>query len=99
MQQLGLDATRNCVSSGSSLTFLLMSLQMRSPIFTNCRNSTCRNCLQPLRLPGQFSHRFLREMAVFPCQLEAGGVNTLVVADPTDAAKACMPPSSPSAVE
>jgi general secretion pathway protein E len=37
-------------------------------------------------LAGQFSHRFLREMAVFPCQLEAGDVNTLVVADPTDAA-------------
>ena len=37
-------------------------------------------------LAGQFSHRFLREMAVFPCQLEAGDVHTLVVADPTDAA-------------
>ena len=37
-------------------------------------------------LAGQFSQRFLREMAVFPCQLEAGDVHTLVVADPTDAA-------------
>jgi general secretion pathway protein E len=36
-------------------------------------------------LTGPFSHRFLREMAVFPCQLEDGGA-TLVVADPTDAA-------------
>ena len=33
-----------------------------------------------------FSHRFLREMAVFPCRLEEGGPNTLVVADPSDAA-------------
>lgn len=33
----------------------------------------------------QFSRRFLREMAVFPCQ-PAGGSPTLVVADPTDRA-------------
>ena len=37
-------------------------------------------------LAGPFSHRFLREMAVFPCQLDVGGPNTLVMADPTDAA-------------
>src|SRR5262245_5508703 len=37
-------------------------------------------------LARSFSHRFLREMAVVPCQLEDGGANTLVVADPTDAA-------------
>ena len=37
-------------------------------------------------LVGPFSHRFLREMSVFPCQLEQGDPNTLVVADPTDAA-------------
>jgi len=35
---------------------------------------------------GPFSHRFLNEMAVFPCQLAEGGGNTLVVADPSDAA-------------
>ena len=35
---------------------------------------------------GPFSHRFLSEMAVFPCQLAEGGGNTLVVADPSDAA-------------
>jgi general secretion pathway protein E len=34
-------------------------------------------------LSAQFSHRFLREAAVFPCQMDKG-VNTLVVADPTD---------------
>ena len=37
-------------------------------------------------LAGLFSQRFLREMTVFPCQLEEGGPNFLVVADPTDAA-------------
>jgi len=35
---------------------------------------------------GPFSHRFLSEMAVFPCQLAEGGGDTLVVADPSDAA-------------
>jgi len=35
---------------------------------------------------GPFSHRFLNEMAVFPCQLADGSGNTLVVADPSDAA-------------
>jgi len=35
---------------------------------------------------GPFSHRFLSEMAVFPCQLAEGSGNTLVVADPSDAA-------------
>ena len=39
-------------------------------------------------LAGSFSHRFLREMEVFPCQLTEGGANTLVVADPTDPASA-----------
>jgi general secretion pathway protein E len=34
-------------------------------------------------LSAQFSHRFLREAAVFPCRMDEG-VNTLVVADPTD---------------
>jgi general secretion pathway protein E len=33
----------------------------------------------------QFSHRFLREMAVYPCRIEGLGL-ALVVADPTDAA-------------
>ena len=37
-------------------------------------------------LAASFSHRFLREMTLFPCQLEDGGPNTLVVADPTDTA-------------
>jgi general secretion pathway protein E len=37
-------------------------------------------------LTAQFSHRFLREMTVFPCQLKESRANTLVVADPTDAA-------------
>ena len=86
LQQPGLDATRNCVIFGSSLTFLLMSLQMRSPIFTNCRELDLPQLLAASSLAGQFSHRFLREMAVFPCQLEAGDVHTLVVADPTDTA-------------
>jgi general secretion pathway protein E len=33
-----------------------------------------------------FSHRFLNEMTVFPCQIAEGKGNTLVVADPSDAA-------------
>jgi general secretion pathway protein E len=37
-------------------------------------------------LTGPFSHRFLREMVVYPCRLEEGGAHTLVVADPTDVA-------------
>jgi general secretion pathway protein E len=37
-------------------------------------------------LTGPFSHRFLREMTVFPCQLKDSRANTLVTADPTDAA-------------
>jgi general secretion pathway protein E len=37
-------------------------------------------------LANRFSHRFLREMTVFPCQREEGGPLVLVVADPTDAA-------------
>ena len=37
-------------------------------------------------LANRFSHRFLREMTVFPCQREDGGPLVLVVADPTDAA-------------
>jgi len=37
-------------------------------------------------LASRFSHRFLREMTVFPCQLDEGGPNVLVMADPTDAA-------------
>ena len=37
-------------------------------------------------LANRFSHRFLREVTVFPCQLEEGGPNILVMADPTDAA-------------
>src|SRR5712692_1952699 len=35
-------------------------------------------------LAGRFSPRFLREMAVFPCQTDDDGVNTIVVADPSD---------------
>ena len=35
---------------------------------------------------GAFSHRFLSEMMVFPCQIAEGNKNTLVVADPSDAA-------------
>ena len=35
---------------------------------------------------GPFSHRFLTEMTVFPCHIAAGSGNTLVVADPSDAA-------------
>jgi general secretion pathway protein E len=35
---------------------------------------------------GAFSHRFLTEMMVFPCQIGKGNKNTLVVADPSDAA-------------
>jgi general secretion pathway protein E len=37
-------------------------------------------------LAAKFSPRFLREMTIFPCQTERGSDNTLVVADPTDAA-------------
>ena len=37
-------------------------------------------------LAGAFSHRFLREMAVFPCRIDEGGGCTLIVADPSDAA-------------
>ena len=37
-------------------------------------------------LAGSFTPRFLREMAVFPCQIKPGAPNILVVADPTDAA-------------
>jgi general secretion pathway protein E len=37
-------------------------------------------------LAGAFSHRFLREMAVFPCRIAEGGSCTLIVADPSDAA-------------
>jgi len=37
-------------------------------------------------LASRFSHRFLREMTVFPCQLDEGSPNVLVMADPTDAA-------------
>jgi len=36
-------------------------------------------------LAAKFSARFLREMTVWPCQIDATG-NTLVLADPTDAA-------------
>ena len=36
-------------------------------------------------LAGKFSHRFLREMSIFPCQVQEAGDFTLVVADPTDA--------------
>jgi general secretion pathway protein E len=35
---------------------------------------------------GPFSRRFLSEMTVFPCQVAEGSGNTLVVADPSDAA-------------
>jgi general secretion pathway protein E len=42
--------------------------------------------LKASSLAAAFSHRFLREMTVFPCQLTEGGAKTLVVADPTDAA-------------
>jgi general secretion pathway protein E len=37
-------------------------------------------------LAGSFSRRFLHEMTVFPCRLKHSDTNTLVVADPTDAA-------------
>ena len=47
---------------------------------------TLPQLLAATSLSGPFSHRFLREMTVFPCQLEEGGPNTLVMADPTDAA-------------
>jgi general secretion pathway protein E len=39
-------------------------------------------------LTGSFSRRFLREMTVFPCRLKHSNANTLVVADPSDAASA-----------
>ena len=35
-------------------------------------------------LAAHFSHRFLRNAAVFPCQMGEEGANKLVVADPTD---------------
>jgi general secretion pathway protein E len=35
-------------------------------------------------LAGRFSRRFLREMAVFPCQTENGRIDTIIVADPSD---------------
>src|SRR5208282_416010 len=37
-------------------------------------------------LAPKFSARFLREMAIFPCQTEEAHGNKLVVADPTDSA-------------
>jgi general secretion pathway protein E len=37
-------------------------------------------------LTAKFSHRFLREVLVFPCQLGEDESNTLVVGDPTDSA-------------
>ena len=37
-------------------------------------------------LAPKFSARFLREMTAFPCHLNTAAANTLVVADPTDAA-------------
>jgi len=37
-------------------------------------------------LAQQFSQRFLREMAVFPCRLEGEKNSTIVLADPTDTA-------------
>jgi len=37
-------------------------------------------------LAGEFSRRFLKEVAVFPCRAEEDGSPTLVVADPTDPA-------------
>ena len=36
-------------------------------------------------LAGAFSHRFLREMAVFPCRIDESGGCTLIVTDPSDA--------------
>jgi general secretion pathway protein E len=36
-------------------------------------------------LTGAFSHRFLREMAVFPCRIDESGGCTLIVTDPSDA--------------
>lgn len=35
-------------------------------------------------LTGSFAHRFLREVTIFPCQIEGSTGNTLVVADPGD---------------
>ena len=37
-------------------------------------------------LAGAFSHRFLREMAVFPCRIAESSGCTLIVTDPSDAA-------------
>jgi general secretion pathway protein E len=45
-----------------------------------------RQLLAAASLAAKFSPRFLREMTVWPCQVEQGGGDTLVVADPTDAA-------------
>jgi general secretion pathway protein E len=42
--------------------------------------------LAAVPLAGHFSHRFLHEMLVYPCQIEDDVGNTLVVADPSDAA-------------
>ena len=42
--------------------------------------------LAAIPLADQFSHRFLRAMSVFPCQLKDSGAPTLAVADPTDRA-------------
>ena len=83
---IGLDAKRNCATFGSSLNFLPMNSPMRSLSFYKLPRLEPAPIACGLILAGQFSHRFLREMAVFPCQLEEGGANTLVVADPTDAA-------------
>ena len=86
LQQPGLDATRNCVTFGSSLTFLLMSLQMRSPIFTNCRDLTCPNCSQPHLSLVSFLTASCARWRSFHASSRQVTFNTLVVADPTDAA-------------
>ena len=54
--------------------------------FFNLTRLSLPQLLDAASLTASFTPRFLREMAVFPCQIKPGTANLLVVADPTDAA-------------
>ena len=54
--------------------------------FFNLPRLSLPQLLDAASLTASFTPRFLREMAVFPCQIKPGTPNLLVVADPTDAA-------------
>ena len=73
LPQSGRDAKRNCAISGSSPTSPPMSFADEVAQFYKLPRLDLPQLLAASSLAGQFSHRFLREMAVFPCQLEEGG--------------------------